>query len=147
MQETEALDFFERVTQGTENYKEISLEHSSGATLSGVEMHAIDKQTLAGVIERLPDQMFEAVEGVEDAEEAEAQLEEEGGGLGAVTEGTVEAFEDLVAESLNHPELTSAQMKKMTTELNFETLFELGTEIINMSVEDTGAIRGFHEQG
>lgn len=147
MQETEALDFYERVTQGTERYKTITLEHNSGAALTDVKMHAIDKKSLASVIERLPDAMFEAVEGVEDAEEAEEQLEEQGGNLSAVTEDTVEAFEDLVAQSLDHEKLTNSQMRTLASELNFETLFELGTEIINMSVEDTGAIRGFQEQG
>lgn len=146
MEQESALDFYKRLTQGTEQYKTIELEHETGATLKGVKMYAIDKQTLAGVIERLPDEMFEAVEGAEDADAAEDDLEEQGGDLAAVTKETVSAFEDLVAESLQHDELTPAQMKHISEELNFETLFELGTEIINMSVEDTGDIRGFREQ-
>jgi hypothetical protein len=146
MEQESALDFYKRLTQGTEQYKTIELEHETGRTLSDVRMYAIDKQTLAGVIERLPNEMFEAVEGAEDAEDAEEDLEEQGGDLAAVTEDTVDAFEDLVAESLDHEELTPAQMSHIAEELNFETLFELGTEIINMSVEDTGDIRGFREQ-
>lgn len=147
MKEEDALDFYERVTQGKKQYKEISLEHNSGATLEGVKMHAIDKTTLAGVIEKLPDEMFSAVEDAENPEEAEEQLEEQGGGIGAVNEDTVEAFEELCSKSLEHPELTKPQMDHLVEELNFGTLFALGTEIINMSVEDTGAIRDFHEQG
>lgn len=146
MEQDNALDFYKRLTQGTERYKTIELEHESGAMLSDVKMHVIDKQTLAGVIERLPDEMFEAVEGAEDADEAEEELEEQGGDLAAVTEDTVDAFEDLVADSLEHDDLTYSQMEHIANELNFETLFELGTEIINMSVEDTGEIRGFQEQ-
>lgn len=145
MQETEALDFYERVTEGTEQYKEITLEHESGAALPGVRMYAIDKRTLAGVIERLPSEMFEAVEGAENPEEAEEELEESGGSLDAVTEETVGAFEDLCAESLDHEDYTSTQVRHIVDELDFETLFTLGTEIINMSVEDTGSIRDFHE--
>lgn len=147
MQQEEALDFYERVTQGTEQYKTISLEHKSGATLSGCKIYAVDKQSLAGIIERLPDDMFDAVEGAEDADEAEEQLEEEGGDLSAVTEETVQAFEDLISASLDHDSLTNSQINTLAEELDFETLFELGTEIINMSVEDTGSIRGFQEQG
>jgi hypothetical protein len=147
MQEENALSFYERITQGTEKYKEISLEHETGATLNNVRMYAIDKQTLAGVIERLPEEMFQAVEGAEDAEDAEEELEQEGGNMSAVTEDTVNAFEDLCAESLDHEELTDIQMRHIIDELSFETLFELGTEIINMSVEDTGKIEGFHELG
>jgi hypothetical protein len=37
-------------------------------------------------------------------------------------------------------------MEHICNELNFEMLFELGTEIINMSVEETGTIKDFHEQ-
>lgn len=147
MEQENAIEFYERVTGGTDNYKTVALEHSTGAELGGFEMYAIDKKALARTIQRLPDDMFEAVEGAEDAEDAEAQLEDEGGDLSAVNEDTVEAFEDLCAESLDHPEYTSVQINNIVSELNFETLFQLGTEIINMSVEDTGSIRGFHEQG
>jgi hypothetical protein len=38
-------------------------------------------------------------------------------------------------------------MDKIVAELNFEVLFELGTEIIDMSSEQTGSIRGFQKQG
>jgi hypothetical protein len=37
-------------------------------------------------------------------------------------------------------------MDSILEELNFEVLFELGTEIINISVEETGTVRGFREQ-
>lgn len=147
MQEEEALDFYQRITEGKDRAKTISLEHSSGATLEGVRMYAVDKQTLAGIVERLPDELFESVEGAENPEEAEEELEQAGGSLSAVNEDTVGAFEDLVADSLDHPELTKPQMEHIVQELNFETLFELGTEIINMSVEETGSIRGFRAQG
>ena len=146
MEENQALDFYDRITSGKERYETITLEHQSGAELENVRMYAISKQKLAGVIERLPSEMFEAVEGAEDGEEAEEDLEQAGGNLDAVTEDTVNAFEDLIAESIDHQELTRTQLRNIAEELDFETLFVLGTEIINMSVEDTGSIRGFHEQ-
>lgn len=147
MEEEEALDFYQRITQGKKQSRTISLEHSSGATLEGVEIHPVDKTTLAGIIEKLPDEMFEAVEGAEDADEAEEQLEERGGSLNAVNENTVEAFEKLCKKSITHPELTTPQISHIVEELSFEVLFELGTEIINMSSEETGSIRAFHKQG
>ena len=147
MEQENAMEFYERVTSGTDNYKTITIEHETGAEMPGFEIYAIGKKSLARTIQRLPDDMFEAVEGAEDPEDAEAQLEDNGGDLSAVNESTVEAFEDLCSESLDHPEYTSVQIENIVAELNFETLFELGTEIINMSVEDTGSIRGFHEQG
>lgn len=146
MQEEDALAFYERITQGKDRYRTISLEHETGSVLEGVEMHPVDKRTLAGVIERLPEELFEAVEDAPDPEMAEEQFEEGGGNIGAVTEETVEAFEDLAVESLKHNQLTNSQMRHIINELSFEVLFELGTEIINMSVESTGAVRDFQKQ-
>jgi hypothetical protein len=147
MQEEEALDFYKRVTEGKKRFQTIDLEHQSGSTLTDVKMHPVDKRTLAGIIEKLPDEMFDAVDEAEDPEEAEEQLEEEGGSLNAVNGDTVDAFEELCKDSLTHPELTKPQMHQILEELSFEVLFELGTEIINMSSEQTGAIRGFQKQG
>jgi hypothetical protein len=147
MQEEEALDFYQRITEGKKHYQTISLTHSSGSTLEDVRMHPVDKKELANVIEKLPDEMFDAVDNTENAEEAEEELERQGGSLGAVNGDTVEAFEELCKSSLNHSNLTKPQVHHIVSELNFETLFELGTEIINMSSEKTGAIRGFQKQG
>jgi hypothetical protein len=147
MQEEEALDFYQRITEGKKRHQTISLTHSSGSTLEEVKMRPVDKRTLAGVIEKLPDSMFEAVEDAENAEDAEEALEERGGSLNAVNSETVDAFEELCKSSLSHSELTKPQMEHIVGELNFEVLFELGTEIINMSSEETGAIRGFQKQG
>lgn len=146
MQEEQALNFYDRIVSGKDAYETVSLEHDSGAQLEGVKMHPVDKRTLAGVIERLPEELFEAVEDVDNPEEAEEEFEEGGGNISAVTESTVEAFEDLCIASLQHDELTSTQMKEIVSELSFETLFALGTEIINMSVESTGAVRDFQKQ-
>lgn len=145
MQETDAMDFYQRIVEGTDRARTIQLEHQDGYTLTGVEMHAIDKQTLAGVIERLPEEMFEAVEEADgDAEQAQEEMD---GDLSAVTEETVNAFEDLLVSSLHHPDLTSSQTRHVIQALNFELLFELGTEVIDMSIEQTGEIQAFHEQG
>jgi hypothetical protein len=144
MEQEEALDFYKRITEGTDSTKTISLTHSSGSTLEDVTMRPVDKTTLASVIQRMPDEMFESVEGAEDADDAEEQLEEAGGSMAAVNEDTVTAFEEIVSKSLSHKKLTRPQMEHIAAELNFEMLFELGTEIINMSVEQTGSIKDFH---
>jgi DNA polymerase II large subunit len=147
MQEQDALDFYERVTQGTTQKKIISLEHRSGATLEGVEVHPVDKRTLASVISRLPEEMFDAVEEADTAAEAEENMEEEANlSLSAVTEDTVDAFEDLCLNSLNHPDMPKPHMESVIRNLNFEMLFNLGTEVIDMSAESDGAVMDFHEQ-
>ncbi|AGM11349.1 hypothetical protein M199_gp019 [Halogranum tailed virus 1] len=147
MNQDTAIDFYERVTQGTKQKKTISLEHESGATLEGVEMHPVDKRMLASVIQRLPDEMFDAVDEAEDADAAEDAIDEsEELSMAAVTEDTVEAFEDLCKASLSHPDLAPPQMNDIVDNLNFEMLFRVGTEVIDMSVESDGAVKDFHEQ-
>lgn len=144
MQEDDAMDFYERIVEGTKRTKVISLETDEGYTLDNVEMSPVSKTELAGVIERLPDDMFDAVEEAEgDAEAAEENME---GDLSAVNEDTVESFEDLLKESLSHPKLAPSQMNDIVDALGFEVLFELGSEVINMSVEQAGDIRSFREQ-
>jgi len=147
MQETQANEFYDRIVQGRDYTKEISLEHGSGATLEGVQMHPVDKQSLAYVVNRLPEDMFSAVEEADSPEEAEQMLEEEGedAALGAMNDETVAAFEDLVSESLTHPDLTNTQMDEVVESLGFEVLFELGGEIMDMSFAESGAIKDFHE--
>lgn len=145
MAEESAVEFYDRLTKGKDYSKSVTLEHSSGAELEGVEVHPVSKQTLASVIERLPDEMFEAVEKYEDADEAEEMMAEEGGaGLSAVTASTVSAFEDLVSESLVHPDLTNTQIEDIVSELSFEVLFDLGTEVIDISFERGGDVKDFH---
>lgn len=146
MQENSALAFYDRVVEGKDNSNGITLEHSSGQTLEGVEMTAVDKRVLASVVERLPDEMFEAAEEYDDVDEAEEHLEDRGRSTSAVTEETVAAFEDLCAESLRHDDLTPTQMEHIIEELDFEVLFSLGAEIIEMSFESSGDVKDFHEQ-
>jgi hypothetical protein len=147
MKEEDALDFYKRITEGKKNYETISLEHSSGAVLEGVEMHPVDKRTLAGVIENLPQEMFEGAEEVDDTEEAEERLREDTESLDAISEDTIDAFEDLCTNSLRHPDYTNTQVSNIVEELNFEMLFELGTAVIELSSESTGTIQGFQKQG
>ncbi len=148
MQQEEAIDFYKRVTQGTKQKKIITLEDQSGASLPNVEMHTVDKKTLASVIQKLPDAMFDAVDEADNAEEAEETIENsESLSMNAVTEDTVDAFENLCKESLQHPDLAPPQMKGIINNLNFEMLFSIGTEIIDMSAESDGAVQDFHVQG
>lgn len=148
MKEEDALEFFERVTGGTDRYETIDLEHQSGATLSGVEMHPVDKGVLADTMSALPDEMFDAVEEADDANEAEETIEEDTElTMNAISRDVVEAFENIVGESLRHPDLAPPQMRSVAEELSFEMLFNLGVQIMEMSMERDGAIQDFHERG
>jgi hypothetical protein len=147
MQDSTANDFYERIVEGTKYKKEIDLEHGSGAKLEGVVMRPVNKQVLASVIQALPEEMFEAVEDADSADEAEEMLDGDGGGsLAAMSSETVSEFEKLCKESLSHPELTSKQMEAVVDALGFEMLFELGGDIMDMSFSDSGAIKDFQER-
>jgi len=145
-QDNDAIAFYDRIVKGKDNEDTITLEHSSGEELSGVEMEPVSKRVLASVIQRLPEEMFNAVEETDDYDEAEEELEEQGMSASAVTEATVTAFEDLCAESLSHPDLTNTQMEHIIEALGFEMLFSIGAEIIEISFEKSGDIKDFHAQ-
>jgi hypothetical protein len=145
MQETDAMDFYQRIVEGKKKERHIDLEHGDGYVLSDVQMHPIDKKTLAGVIERLPEEMFDAAEDVDGDVEDVDDMEEVDGDMSAINEETVKAFEDLLKESLNHQKLTTTQVHQLVEAMSFEMLFEIGSEVINMSVEETGEIQDFHE--
>lgn len=145
MQENNAIDFYNRIVDGQDRHKTVSLEHSSGRKLEGVELHPVDKQVLASVIERLPEELFNAVEESDDPDEAEEQLEDSGMGTEAVTKETVAAFEDLCAESMMHDDLTNHQIRQIVESLDFEVLFRLGSDIIELSFDNSGDIKDFHE--
>jgi rRNA maturation endonuclease Nob1 len=146
MQEEDAIDFFKRVTEGTKQHREIDLTHESGSTLTGVKMHPVDKVTLSSIFEKLPEDLFDEVEDAETAAEAEEQLQESEASVDAVNPDTVEAFETLCKESLDHPDLTAPQMETIVDELAFEVLFEVGSEVIELSSEQTGAVQDFQKR-
>lgn len=146
MQEEDAIDFYKRITEGTKQHREIDLTHESGSTLTGVEMHPVDKVTLSQVFEKLPEDLFEGVEDAETAAEAEEQLEQSDTSIGAVNPDTVEGFEMLCKEALDHPELTDPQMRQIIDELSFEVLFEVGSEVIELSSEQAGAVQDFQRR-
>ena len=139
----DATEFYHKVVQGTEYYEEITLSHSEGWELEGVEMHIVDKEALMDFIAALPEEMLEEVEEAEGLDEEEATAEE----LGSITQGvnaeTIRAFEDICKESLEHPELLDEEMHGIIDNLSFEVLFELGTEIVNMSFERDGDVKDF----
>lgn len=147
MQESTANDFYERIVEGTDYEKEITLTHGSGAELEGVIMTPVSKRVLANVVNKLPDDMFDAVEEADSPDEAEEMLEESGEdlSLSSLNEDTVEAFEELCQESLSHPDLTNTQMNQIIEALDFEMLFTLGGEVMDISFAEGNAIKDFRE--
>lgn len=143
---TDPIEFYERIVEGTDGYKYVELERESGMTLENVRVTPVNKTLIAQTVERLPEEIFEAAEENEDAEEFEEELEDQGTDTEAFTENTVKAFEKLCKESLEHENLTDPQMERLVEELEFEVLFGLGGDIFELSYEQSGQIKDFREQ-
>lgn len=145
MQEVDALDFYERVVDEESETRERTLEHQSGATVS-VDLTVVDRKDLLDEINKLPDEMLETISEAEDPEEAEERARSQNL-LSGVTGETVEAFENICIESIEHEQWTSHHVEDVVSELDFEVLFPIGAEIIEFSFEDQGSITDFHEPG
>jgi len=144
----EAIDFYNNLTEGTERYKTLSLS-ARGDELDGFEMHVVPKEGIADVVNKLPDEMFEQAntEGIDVDDDVEAEdLEQEVDGNVGITKGTVEAFENLCMTSLNHQHLSKTQIADIIKNFDFEVLFELGSEILEFSIENSGDIQDFRVQ-
>lgn len=146
MTQKEAHDFYERVLEGPEHSKEIVLPHASGAELHDVSMTVVPKEEIADAIGDMPDELFEAAEeGDVNPEEAE-EMARERGSSAAINRNVVEGFEELCENSLEHTGLSQSQMKQIIREQSFQGLFELGSEVLNYSIENSGDVEGFREQ-
>lgn len=144
MQHVEAMEFFDRVVDDDdEPDREITLEHSSGAALD-VHLQGLDRKVIIDQLQYLPDSMVDAMTSAEDPEEAEERAREQNL-MSDVNSDTITAFETLCAKGINHPDLTSQNIEMMIQEFDFEVLFNLGAQIIELSFEDGGSIRDFHE--
>jgi len=142
MSNVDAMDFYKRVTESENEVREYTLEHESGAELN-VELTVVNRKTLLDEINRLPDAMLETLSQAEDEDEAQEMAEEQNM-LSNVNGDTILAFENICVASMNHDELTSHNFEEIVAELDFETLFEIGSEVIEMSFEETGSIKDFH---
>lgn len=144
MKEVDAMDFYSRVTdESGGKEKEITLENSDGAALP-VTLTVVDRKYMLDQITRLPDEMMEALSEADDAEEAEEQAKDQNM-LSNVNGETVEAFEDICTASMEHEELTTHHIGDIVAELDFEVLFPIGADVIEMSFENTGNVKDFHE--
>lgn len=145
MKEVDALDFYERVVDDDNESRERTLEHQSGATVT-IELKVVDRKDLLDEINKLPDEMLETISEAENPEEAEEQARKQNL-LSGVTGETVEAFENICLESIEHEQWTSHHVEDIVGELDFEVLFPIGAEIIEFSFEDQGSVTDFHEPG
>lgn len=139
------MEFYKRVTESEDEVREYTLSHQSGASMT-VELTVVNRKTLLDEINRLPDAMLQTLSEAEDEEEAQEMAEDQNM-LSNVNGDTILAFENICVASLNDPDgkLTSHNFEEIVAALDFETLFEMGSEIIEMSFEETGSIKDFQK--
>jgi hypothetical protein len=143
MTEVDAMEFYKRVAESDRSEAEYTIEHESNAQVT-VTLTVVDRKTLLDEIARLPDEMLDMLTEADDEDEAK-ELAEEQNMLTGVNGDTILAFENICAESIQHEEWTSHNVEDIVRELAFEVLFEIGSKVIEMSFEESGSIKDFHE--
>lgn len=143
MTETDAMDFYKRVTESKNESREFTLVHDSNAELT-VTLTVVNRKLLLDEINRLPDEMLETLSEAEDEDDAQ-EMAQERNMLSNVNGDTILAFENICVDSMEHDELTTHHFEEIVADLDFETLFEIGSEVIEMSFEETGSIKDFHK--
>lgn len=145
MEEVDAMNFYNAVTDEDEEdrSKEITLENERGHALT-VTLTVVDRKYLMDQITSLPDAMLEALEEAEDPEEAEENAQD-ANMISNVDGDTIEAFENICVASMEHEDLTSHHFRDIVEELSFEALFPIGADVIELSFENAGRVKDFHE--
>jgi len=147
MQEEDALQFYEDVVSGEANASSGSVQHvleaANGRELT-VDLTELDRKYVIDQLNSLPDEMLEMFSEADDPEEAQRKAEEQNA-LTGLSGGAIESFENLCAESMDHAELTQHHFDDMVKQLSLEVLFEMGSKIIEISLEEDGRITGFRE--
>lgn len=145
MTEVDAMEFYQKVTDSTNEQREFTLTHQSNAELT-VTLEPVERKLLLDEISRLPDEMLSTLSDADDEDEAQEMAEQQGM-LANVNGDTVRAFENICVTGMSHDELTDHHLEDIVSELGFEPLFEMGSIIIEMSFEDGGSVTDFHEVG
>lgn len=150
MDEGDALEFYEEVVGGNDPHavptpeEEYVLEAANGRELT-VGLTPADRKFVIDQLNKLPDELMEMLSEVEDPEEAQERADAQNA-LTGLSGSAIEAFEELCAEGMQHPELTGHHFEDLVTQLDLEVLFEMGSVVIEMSLEDNGKITGFRER-
>ena len=149
MNEGDALDFYDDVVGGNDGATvdqsvEYVLEAANGRELT-VTLEPIDRKFVIDQLNKLPSEMLELFSEVDDPDEAQEMAEEQNA-LSGLSGEAIGAFEDICAESMEHGKLTQHHFDDLVQELSLEVVFEMGAEVIEMSLDDDGAITGFRER-
>lgn len=145
----DALEFFEDVVGDDDPHaepdpeREFELEAANGRVVV-MGLVPCDRKFVIDQLNKLPDELLDLLSEVDDPEEAQARADE-ANALTGLSGQAIDAFEQLCAKGMQHEEYTEHHYKRLVKELDLEILFEMGSMIIEMSLEDTGKITGFRE--
>jgi len=146
MDEGDALQFYEDVVGG-ENHvderREFVLTAANNREQT-VYLTKLDRKYIIDQLNKLPDEMLEMFSEAEDPEDIDE--EEAASTMSSLTGDAIEAFEKSCVESMDHPDLTEHHFEGMVEELNLEVLFEMGSRVMELSLDEGGKITGFREQ-
>lgn len=142
MEEVEAMDFYNRVVGSERETSEYTLTHESGASHT-FQVEAVNRKDLLNEISNLPNEMLETISEAEDEEEATEEADDMGL-LTGLNGDTITTFENICVLGLSDEELFDDDIRGIVEQMDFDVLFELGAEIIDMSFEETGSVTDFH---
>jgi len=150
MNEADALDFFDEVVGGedgphaaTTERREFVLEAANGRETTML-LTPCDRKYVIDQLNKLPDELLEMFAEADDVEEAQEEADATDA-LTGLSGDAIEAFENICATGMEHPDLTQHHFDQLVLEIGLEVLFEMGSIIIEMSLEDDGKITGFRE--
>lgn len=150
MEDGDALDFYKDVCGGengdhiVDEGEEYVLEANNGRELT-VELTPLDRKFVIDKLNELPEELLELFDQADDPEEAQEEADATDA-LSGLSGDAIDAFESLCSESMEHGKLTGHHFEGIAEQLSLEILFEMGSMIIEMSLEDDGKISGFRER-
>lgn len=148
MNESDAVEFFDELVNGSQSgadTEQYILEADSGQELT-VQIEQLDRAYVIDKLNELPEEMLGQMEDVENPEQVdEEEVMQQADGMGGIDGDAIRAFEELCAEGLEHPHLTTHEFQEIAHELSLEVLFEIGGRIIEMSLEQDGRVTGFRK--
>jgi hypothetical protein len=134
-----ALDTHDRIIRGAKASKTPEVEADSGETLEH-ELTPVSRGVRSEVQSYLPEGWFDVAEEVDDPDDvdeedidlSEAMLDEDG----------VEAWTDMLVESIDHDELAPSEIRNQVECWSDKLFYEAGAAVIEMGV-DTSGVKSF----
>lgn len=155
-EEVSGSRFLDSISQTERETREYSIENKRGEYIT-LTLTEVDRQDLFDQLRRLPsgfidlmmssDDELENIDDVEHSDDIDTDVDP-GKMLSNIDGDTIDVFEQLFVMSAKHDgDLTSLDLEVVADKLDFETLFEVGGEVIDLSLGNSGGVKRFREHG